>query len=79
MCNYMLSFSASTCGAVKPRVMLNPLSLLKKVHTSGEVFLSQLPVLEVTTSKENPLCVKDPQLGHEIEVDKGETDQEILH
>lgn len=36
-------------------------------------------LLEVPVSKEHPLSVKDPQLGHKVEIDKGQTDQQVLH
>ncbi len=38
-----------------------------------------LSLLEALVSKEHPLCVEDPQLGHEVEIDKGQADQQVLH
>lgn len=38
-----------------------------------------MSLLEVLVSKEHPLCVEDPQLGHEVEIDKGQADQQVLH
>lgn len=30
-------------------------------------------------SKKHPLCVEDLQLGHKVEVDEGQRDQQVLH
>lgn len=30
-------------------------------------------------SEEHPLGVEDPKFGHEVEIDKGQADQEVLH
>lgn len=42
-------------------------------------FRVALLVLAALVSKEHPLCVEDPQLGHEVKIDKGQTDQQVLH
>ena len=35
--------------------------------------------LAVVSSEKHPLSVEDSQLGHEVEVNKGQADQQVLH
>lgn len=53
------------------------------VETLSESHQVAFPVsilsLAFLFSKEHPLCIKYPQFGHEIKVEKCQADQKILH
>lgn len=61
-------------GATPSRVLAYT-SWLNKPFTATIRFNVSQSLPKVLVSKEHPLCVEDPQLGHEVEIDKGQADQ----
>lgn len=48
-------------------------------YSSNLFLLLYVLMLKTLVSKEQSLCVEDPQLSHEVEIDEGQADQQVLH
>lgn len=72
----LTNFAKSWCNHILNPSILHIL-IVPTTTRCCDVSLSLLEVFSV--SKEHPLCVEDPQLGHEVEIDEGQADQQVLH